>query len=543
MDDRQTYDDEIDLVDYFKVLVRRRWTIVVVTALIGFIGIGYNYGKTVTITYQAEAWVMIRPPILKDELTPSEFGMDVYQALAKAQDLADAIIDSLELVYENGARLSPSTLVASMDVEAKTGQTVLKLLVDAPDSSIIPPVQVANAWAGIFVQRNTGIYSKEIIGSYDFISEQYLSARRNLYAAEDSLDAFDQQFDMETLQTQLDANRPKLVDFQTKYVDVKLSLATQANTLQSLERRLKAVETPDGLWVGSVDDPARHADGLDASGQQVLQSLVKIRNRILEIQDKIDRYINQHDLRLLDQEIAVKQRRLNNLLVALGPLQLESVVVDQALKSVQGPMELNLPRLPEGGEIPSQMLWSLLSLQTGHNFFQSRWEHIEDTLPRLRAGIDSLEIVRRKKYVVLDRMKNSLRLQELIYVGLDDQYDLRDRLVFYGQQLEALRSTTKSLVVKISVLATKRPRLVRDVEIFKSTFNKYANLMEEANVVRGKLSGDVKVLARAVVPRVVRESHSYNSPGIFFGTGLVLSLFVAFFQEFIERARKQLSQE
>ena len=560
MSDRQNYNDEIDLVDYFKVLVKRRWMIFAVTVVIGCVGVvSKDYGvDTVSITYKAEAWVMIRPPILKEDLTPSEFSMDLYQALAKAQDLADAVIDSLRLVNKAGEKLSASTLVGALDVEAKTGQTVLKLMVDSPDVSIIPPVEVANAWAEIFVQRNTGIYSSEVIGSYDFIREQYQVARRNLHAAEDSLVEFDQQSGLEALRTQLNANRSKLVKFQTLYVDTKLSFFSQAHTLQALERQLRVSETPDGLWVGSVNDPVGHADGLDAADQRQLHAFVETRNRVLAIQDRIREYEDDNDLKLLDQEIVVRQLRLNNLLAVLGPLRMESTVVDEALSPAREQPALNLPRFQEGGEIPSDMLWSLLSLQTGYNFFQSRLDHIVTSLPRLRTEIDSLTAVNLKKVAVLDRMKNSLRLQALINEGLDDQYVrtrrsvneligsiplLKDRVAFLGQELEDVRRTTKSLGTKITVLETKRPRMVRDVEIFKSTFNKYANLMEEARIARGRQSGDVKVLARAVVPVQIHEAGFAYPLTMSFGVGLFLAIFAAFCVEFIERARKQLSEE
>jgi uncharacterized protein involved in exopolysaccharide biosynthesis len=155
-------------------------------------------------------------------------------------------------------------------------------------------------------------------------------------------------------------------------------------------------------------------------------------------------------------------------------------------------------------------------------------------------------------------MKNSLRLQASINEGLDGQYVrtrksvneligsmplLKDRVAFLGQQLEDVARTTKSLRTKITVLDTKRPRMVRDVEIFKSTFNKYANLMEEARIARGRQSGDLKVLARAVVPVQIHKAGFAYPLTMYFGVGLFLAIFAAFCVEFIKRAREQLSEE
>ena len=91
------------------------------------------------------------------------------------------------------------------------------------------------------------------MGSYEFISEQYQTARHNLYAAEDSLNAFDRRHYIAAMQMELAAKKPKFSEYQNTYVNASLSLNTQIQSLRALDQQLKAMETSRGIWVGSFD--------------------------------------------------------------------------------------------------------------------------------------------------------------------------------------------------------------------------------------------------------------------------------------------------
>ena len=106
-------EDEIDLIDYIKVLVKRRWVILGVT-LTSFIGT-ILYNRTLpppAQVYEATASLLIIPPPVKSELI-SNLSVSVYQVLAEAQDLKENLIDELSLIND-GVRLVPISSLNGM---------------------------------------------------------------------------------------------------------------------------------------------------------------------------------------------------------------------------------------------------------------------------------------------------------------------------------------------------------------------------------------------------------------------------------------------
>ena len=154
---------EIELIDYINVLVKRKWVIVFGTVICAVAAMVLNAMKgPVPPTYEARASVLVIPPVFRTELTPPQFSMNIYEALAKAQDLEQALVDTLKLQSPGGDALSVAALDPMLDTETVAqappsrqqgevevpGASLLELIVKSADPDRVPLVRVANTWAG-----------------------------------------------------------------------------------------------------------------------------------------------------------------------------------------------------------------------------------------------------------------------------------------------------------------------------------------------------------------------------------------------------------
>ena len=110
-------DYEVNLRDYFHVLWKQKW-IVIVTFLVAVataLGISYSLPKT----YQTETSLLILPPLATEvggEVTGTVFSPETYKRLALSGDLLEEVIDD---VYSDGGGTSASTLRNRMKVEVE----------------------------------------------------------------------------------------------------------------------------------------------------------------------------------------------------------------------------------------------------------------------------------------------------------------------------------------------------------------------------------------------------------------------------------------
>ncbi|MDA0746766.1 MAG: Wzz/FepE/Etk N-terminal domain-containing protein [bacterium] len=335
-------EQEVDLIDYVNVIVKRKWVIVVGTLVCSVLAVVYNGTREKTPpVYEARATLLILPPPFKDELKLPSFSTDVYQTLAKAQDLEQTIIDSLRLKDAKGERLRISALDGVLQTEPGAQQgagSSLDLIVTSSDTARMSPAKIVNVWASLFVRENNGLTTQEAIGNYEFISEQYEIARRNLNAAEDSLNAFEGGRDLALLRAELEAKNAKLLEYQKEYVNSSLALRRQIQNLDDFQAQLAAMETPAGVWVGEW-----HIEGtggidlrrLSDDRRRVLDMIVQTRDRLRSLQEWVQDFRDENDLEFQTGLLNEKKATLNTYLKELLNIHLDAVSTDQALKEIR----------------------------------------------------------------------------------------------------------------------------------------------------------------------------------------------------------------
>lgn len=197
------------------------------------------------------------------------------------------------------------------------------------------------------------------------------------------------------------------------------------------------------------------------------------------------------------------------------------------------------------GEIP--LLEAELSeLQAGLDTLAEAESLILNNLSKQRASlVDSL--ARRARPVVkqVGRKRGALDAHEEDYTGLKQRAEqlavevgaLRQDVEFEKANYEEWSRQVEGRLAVVDSLARRRRTLSREQSVFQSTFDRFANLLEEARIAREQAAGDIQIVSRAVAPRPVPRG-TVKKAAIAAIVGLMGSVMLAFLLEYVARARE-----
>ena len=555
-------EQEIGLADYLSVIMKWKWLIIIGTLVCGVLAFAYTVIKQKPPQkFEARASLLVIPPTLKSDLYLSPFPISVYKELAKAQDLEQAIVDSLNLRDAMGRRLSLSMFGKALEAILPGGgpSTSMDLVVTSADTVAWPPVLVTNVWATLFVKENSGLNNREVMGSYETINRQYEIARKNLEEAEDRLNSFGDRHELAGLLTGFEARTAKLKEFQKAYVNNSLDLQKQTQSLRDVESQLRALENEDGIWLGSLElvgNSSKTVEILNEDQSRVLQMVEQTRDDFFEISGWIRDFQVTNDLNLMEQDLESKRKLLKSYFLELSRIRIDAEATDHILKELK----------KRNGEYPLQSRVSetlsgesyreVLSLRLGYNIFAPRRDNLETEAKSLKAEIDRLEVIHHQKQAEYDRKIREAEAVQDRYKALMGSYNKRradaDQLklsisalrptVSRRSELKQLQGEAQAHSARIASVELQQSRLTRDVKTAKSTYGKIADLLEKAKVAKAGQPSDLKIVARAVEAVPVPSEASRNIVSLALGVGLLVSVFLAFFLEYLEKANIRLKE-
>jgi len=554
MQERPVYDeDEIDLVEYAEVLVRRKWLILagtIAAVLLVYISAGMNRSPS---RYEAQATLLITRPVYKTELSPETFAVDVYSALAGAQDLKQLIIDSLQLIGPGGDPLRVTALDAALSTEiaAKSpGSSLLHLKVETADSSRLPPVAIANAWAELFTQKNSGISSSETVGSFEFIQEQHDLSKAKLLSSEEAAQAFSERYRTELMEVELSNFRVKLENYTKTVFERKSDLkATRASFLTILQQT-REEESSEGEWLGLTEADFADRDLASDAGR-----LVALRDALRVSEAEVRRFESEHDVGLTQTILARKEQQVADYVEQVSALEVSAQTIDAALekniwKDGGRPGLLDAP-----ASASDQTFREILSLRAGYNVFGPRVVLLRKKIRSLRLEIDSLQTLGEERAQMSRPLAQRKQILAAQYAARYELYQtqkgqvnslgetiqrLEADVAFYGTEAVRLKRDYSIQAAELERLKMKRGLLDREVETARNTYGKFAKLLEDARVAKAHRSGDLKVVARAIEMTVTEPAGVRNRLILALGGGLVLSILLAFFMEFLSRAKERM---
>jgi chromosome segregation ATPase len=207
-------------------------------------------------------------------------------------------------------------------------------------------------------------------------------------------------------------------------------------------------------------------------------------------------------------------------------------------------------------KLSPEVLREFMSLDRGYNLLAPRQKYLALEVDRLKAEIDSLENIFTDEILELSLMQEKLATAEQSYQALLIQYrdtksqintlkltinKLRPQVEYQEKERDVLEMKTKDLAAKVANLELERNRLSQNIIVYTSTFDKFAGLLENARVAKANQPSDVKIVARAV--EVAGLPFKFLTTVFVFGMiGGFGALFLAFFLEYVEKARSQMDE-
>lgn len=255
-------DYEVDLRDYFHVLWKQKW-IVIVTFLVAVataLGISYASPKT----YQTEMSLLILPPLATEvggEVTGTVFSPETYKRLALSGHLFQEVVDD---VYPDGGGTSASTLRNRMKVEVEQstakdfpGRFPLYLRVTLTGTEPEELPLLTETWARHFIERNTQLFLSRTAQSYDYVKENFDEVEQSLLSKEEERKLCQQadpelviQAEVTALQRVYESYLPELANKRQQLANAETRLSALRNTLAqepeyfTLERGLSS----EAVW-------------------------------------------------------------------------------------------------------------------------------------------------------------------------------------------------------------------------------------------------------------------------------------------------------
>jgi uncharacterized protein involved in exopolysaccharide biosynthesis len=247
------YERQINLRDYFNVIVRRKRLII--ELFIIFVVVSAVISLFQSKVYKATASIMIMPSRVKTALSPTDVSLDTKEteggeyieqrpsisiATHKALVKSNAVLERVTNRLRDDGILKKAIPVESfrqqLGVENTENTNILQLSVTNtnPDRA----GKIANTWAEEYVRYSSEIILGEVRGSGDFIFEQFKQAEENLAQAEQAVRDFDVREDIALMEIELKENQSQLQGHYAKIYSLEFQLAEKKNRAEQIFKEL-----------------------------------------------------------------------------------------------------------------------------------------------------------------------------------------------------------------------------------------------------------------------------------------------------------------
>ena len=255
-----TDDDEINLLDYLIVLVKRKRLIAYIT--LGAMLITAIYSLILPSVYKAETKIL--PPQQSGQGSMSQLlgqlggaasliGLpsgvsktpsDLYIALLKTNNILDRMIDRFDLIkfYKAKSRVQPREILSGA-VDAKEDKKSGIITISVADKDPKRAAQYANAFVEELRALNTGLAVTEASQRRLFFEEQLEDVKKALVAAEDDMKVFQEKTGVMHMESQTRAVIEGIAKLKAEVVAKEVDL-----------RVLKTYSTPSNPDVKKAEE-------------------------------------------------------------------------------------------------------------------------------------------------------------------------------------------------------------------------------------------------------------------------------------------------
>lgn len=559
-EEAEIYADEIDLREYVQVLIKRKKLIIGVF-LIAVI-LSAIAGLLMPKVYKASASIMVTPSKIQSVLSPARLFLDpgggqqrqptisipTHQTLLKSTVVLQEVINGLRSDGKLQEDLSLEEFARNLEVKSAAQTNVLILSVKDRDPA--KASQAANIWAEEYVEYSRKLIEGEILGSGEFVLEQFKRAEDDLAKADAAVKNFDVKERLSLTNIELAEDVNQLVSHYGKVYKLEFSLAEKRYLLQRTDENIAGM-TRDGVWLGAFSITALGEnqfidDGLDNTQKALRQKTLKVKLALETSRKKRDDFVNESGIDTLKAEVACRRQDLLADKAFLAQVMQLCEATEANLKSGNRLETLKQLQGPIAEGMADLTIWEIMSLAEGYNFFETRGRSLavkvdkqeEDLKKSEKAFFDCndqlgiLEENRARAQVDYDfyhenfkslvKEKNSAEL-EIARLEYELAYS-RDMVGKLESKVEALKTMINEKTLNLA-------ELKRELAVETQAYENMASKVEEARIAKAMELGEVKVVSTAFEPKSPVAPNRKRIVAIAGVAGLMLGIFAAFFLE------------
>jgi uncharacterized protein involved in exopolysaccharide biosynthesis len=309
-------EQEIDLRPYVEALVDKWYWIVGLGVLAAVVA--YGASKLLTPTYEATALVAITEPRQRVQFDPRIQTVADNQPLQAYPDLAlsDALLSEMLAQLPEDYELTLTALRKKLIAEPGRDPTLLMLT--ASDESPAKAAELANSWAGLFVDWANQIYGDQGDQQLLFFEEQLEEAGNKLKEADQALIDFQGQNRSYILENEILALQQTQADYLAKQRQANLIL----QDIDSLLAQVNGSDQENVDQLAAILLQIRALGGVPNSTESTLPWQIQINVN------------GQSDLSQSDQEALLSNLR-ETLLVQSAQLEDRLAEIEPQILSVQ----------------------------------------------------------------------------------------------------------------------------------------------------------------------------------------------------------------
>jgi len=565
------YEDEINLMDYIEVVVKRRRLIIGIF-LVAVIVAAIN-SLLLPKVYQASASIMLMPSTVRVAVSPSRHLLDpettkiggyiesklsisipTHKTLLKCNAVLERVMNKLKSESRLDEDLTLEELSRKSEVEDTKETNILQLAVKDKDPSLAK--DIVNLWADEYAQYSLGLITGEVKGSGRFVEDQFKVVKSNLVKAEQAVEDFGVKERFALMEIELKENQSQLETHYGKVHKLDFKLKEMKNLLEKTDDDIAAM-TKDGVWLGafSVKELGEeHFTDESLSNEQRLlrQKVLKAKLDLEKSTEERDTFTNDSKILLLRAEVERALTEVVSDKVRLAQIEqlgkstkanLNSGADLEILKSIQSPIAENLPELT---------VWEILSLTQGYNFFETRGQSLASKLELQEKRLRDLEKILLGHNDTLATLDENLDRAKSNYGFYHEQFKtfqsqknsseieiakVEFELSCSTAMVKKLEDRVKALKVAVNEKNTRLTELTRQLDIAKEAYTILASKIEEARIAKAMELGEVKVVSTAFEPQgpvAPRKKRIVATAGV---VSLMLGVFMAFCLEFWQKSK------
>ena len=534
---------EVDLRDYFHVLWKQKWIVVVtfVVAVVTALGISYSLPKV----YQTRTSLLIQPPLAKEvggEVTGTVFAPETYKQLALADDLFQEIANDLYPDADEG--LGAPGLPGQLKVEVEETTAVgfpgrfplcLRATWTGNDPELLPVL--AETWARRFIEKNAQLFLSQTALSYDYVKQNFDQAQVELLTQEDARDQYKKENQLEVLQAEVSVLQGDYQSYFDQLPEKRKQLASQEAALTGLREAI--VYVVQGDYQVYLDRLREKRKTLASKGATLaaLERALSVESEYLTLErsvsnDSLWNFLAQENanqrvsaipsLVLKDQQsnpLYLNLRsQLSSTQVSAQSLQEEIAYLDSALKATRAAFGGTMEDQALEGTISDEDLWNFLTQGVGGEKL---------------AAFPSLTLAEQQ----LDSTYISMRSQ-LISTGASAR-TVQEEISYLESALETTQTILKEKRVLLIEVQTELERFAREISISKGFYSSLSSRLQEAKIALAETAAAIRIIESPVIPTSPIGPNKKMNVAVAGVLGLFVGVLLAFFVHWLFYAEKK----